>query len=115
MTIHAGSEQVFIRVKPCLRESRRAAMACLSFWLVSLSYWFWPLLSLCSSCIEKERTRAEVRPVNPAKKGSLRGMPDGPASGTLTVFKSEPSIGPQSVLQTGLRREPSVERTAVFR
>ena len=53
--------------------------------------------------------------MNPAKKGSLRGMPDGPASGTLTVFKSEPSTGPQSVLQTGRRRELSVERTAVFR
>ena len=53
--------------------------------------------------------------MNPAKKGSLRGMPDGPASGTLTVFKSEPSTGPQSVFQTGQRRYPSEERTAVFR
>jgi hypothetical protein len=42
-------------------------------------------------------------------------MPDGPASGTLTVFKSVPSTGPQSVLQTGRRRHLSVERTDVFR
>jgi len=43
---------------------------------------------------ERERERAPTHPRGRERKLVRRGMPDGPASGTLPVFKSVPSSGP---------------------